>query len=101
MDECKGETWRFTARPGSAEQVYLVIDGPTTPSRWIEMKPAEGEPGAWRIQADVAPGRTRVRYFTANRGTYLNCGNVGLHGERLSEADPAVKLEDTDLAASA
>jgi len=33
-----------------------------------------------------------VRYYTADAGSYLNCGNVGLHGER---------APDQGLAASA
>lgn len=101
MDESKGETWRFTARPGQADRVYLVMDGPTSPSRWIEMQPVAGQPGAWSALAQINPGRTRLRYFTAENGAYLNCGTAGLFGERTSQRDPAVQIEDLGVAASA
>lgn len=99
MDDCNSETWRFTTRPGPADKVYLVMDGPTSPSRWVEMRPVAGDPGLWLIDAEIAPGRTRVRYFTALNGAYLNCGTAGLYGERTSERSPAVCLEDLGVAA--
>ena len=101
MDECKGETWRFTTCCGSADQVYLAVDGPITPSRWIQMQPVAGQPGAWRVITNIAPGRNRLRYFTVENGTTLNCGSAGLFGERTSLPDPSVQFEQTNLAASA
>lgn len=101
MDESKGETWFFTAKPGPADRVYLVLDGPTAPSRWIEMQPSSDQPGTWSTTTDIAPGRTRLRYFTAQADAYLNCGTTGLYGERTSPPDPAVHLEDLGYAASA
>ena len=102
MDERTGETWRFTTRPGPAQQVYLAIDGPTTASRWIEMQPIAGEPDAWSVVTQIIPGRHRLRYFTVDNGTYLNCGDVGLVGQRISTPNPAVRIDDIrGLAASA
>lgn len=102
MDTTTGETWRFTTHAGPAEQVYLAVDGPTTPSRWIEMQPIAGEPGAWSVVTEILPGRHRLRYFTVDGGTTLNCGTIGLFGERTSAPDPAVQIEDMmGLAASA
>ncbi len=99
MDESKGETWRFTARPGTADRVYLVVDSATAPSRWIEMQPDAKQAGLWTAVAEVAPGRTRLRYFTAEDGAYLNCGTAGLYAERVSERCPAVQIEDLGIAA--
>ncbi|MEO0475459.1 MAG: hypothetical protein AAF085_05715 [Planctomycetota bacterium] len=82
MDTATAETWRFKTHAGPAEQVYLAVDGPTTPSRWIEMHPIAGEPGAWSVVTDILPGRHRMRYFTVTNGTTLNCGSIGLTGER-------------------
>lgn len=102
MDSATGEIWRFTIFAGQADQVYLAVDGPTTPSRWIEMQPIVGEPGSWRAQTTILPGRHRLRYFTVENGTYLNCGSAGLHGERTSTPNPAVRIDDMQsLAASA
>lgn len=100
MDESKGETWRFTARTGPADRVFLVLDGTTMPSRWIEMQPDPEQQGAWTTTADIAPGRTRLRYFTAENGAYLNCGTAGLFGERVSLPSPAVQIEDLGVAAA-
>ncbi|MEM6259783.1 MAG: hypothetical protein AAGI37_16025 [Planctomycetota bacterium] len=97
-----GETWHFTARTGPAEQVYLALDGPSTPSRWIEMQPTEEEPGVWSVVVTFLPGRHRLRCFTVENGTYLNYGSLGLAGRRLSAADPAVQIDDLySLAVSA
>ena len=102
VHELTGETWRFTTRPGPAQQVYLAVDGPTTASRWIEMQPVEGEPDAWSVVTQITPGRHRLRYFTVDNGTYLNCGDVGLTGQRTSALDPDVRIDDMmGLAASA
>lgn len=93
MNEKDPQTWRFTARPGRAEKVYLVVDSPTAPSRWIEMSrvadpgDATGGADAWSATADITPGRTRLRYFTVDDGTYLNCGSVGLVAERATDFD--------------
>lgn len=97
-----GETWRFTTHTGPAQQVYLAVDGPTTPSRWIQMQPIAGEPGGWSVTTTIMPGRHRLRYYTVDNGTYLNCGSTGLFGERTSAPNPAVQIEDMmALAASA
>jgi len=101
MDESKGETWRFTTTAEHADQVYLVVDGTFTPSRWILMQPTDGKPGDWSVTADIAPGPHRLRYFTVENGAYLNCGSTGLRGKRTSAMDPTVQLENRDLAASA
>ncbi len=101
MDESNAETWRFTAKTGPADSVYLVLDGMTTPSRWIRMQADAVEPGAWIAIAQIAPGLSRVRYFTAENGSYINCGNAGLIGQRLSKPSPTVKIEDFSFAASA
>ncbi|MFN3166748.1 MAG: hypothetical protein ACE37H_06760 [Phycisphaeraceae bacterium] len=101
MDQHKSETWRFTVRPGQADRVYLVVDGQTIPSRWVPMHQSADQPGLWAITAQIAPGRSRVRYFTETNGAFLNCGGAGLLGERTSEASPAVHLDDMGLAASA
>ena len=101
MDLCKNETWRFTTRPGTADKGYLVLDGPTSPSRWVQMNPDQAQPGQWAVETKIAPGRTRARYFTANNGAYINCGNAGLCAHRVSERSAAVHLEDLGFAASA
>lgn len=102
MDSATGETWRFTTFAGPAEQVYLAVDGPTTPSRWIEMHPVNGEPGLWSVLTTILPGRHRLRYYTVDNGTYLNCGSSGLTGERTSAKNPAVLIDDLQgLAATA
>lgn len=107
MDQSKSETWQFTVRPGQAQRVYLVMDGPTMPSRWVPMQAMDAQPGLWTATAEIAPGRTRVRYFTEDHGAFLNCGNSGLFGQRTSEPSPAVHLDELDeldelgLAASA
>lgn len=101
MDESNGETWRFTAKTATADCVYLVLDGTTTPSRWIRMQPDAHVLGDWTAIAEVAPGLSRVRYFTAENGAYINCGSIGLTGQRLSKPSPAVKIEDFSFAASA
>ena len=95
----EGEQWRFTVRPGRAQRVYLVLDGNTIPSRWIEMQPVVGEEGQWDAIAHLFEGSYRFRYFIANDGAYLNCGTSGLVGERLSAADPAVRIERYSRAA--
>ncbi len=103
MNITLGETWRFTTNAGPAEQVYLAVDGPTTPSRWIQMQPVLGEPGTWSVLTTILPGRHRLRYYTVDNGTTLNCGSIGLIGERTSKANPAVRIDDMMgmLAASA
>jgi hypothetical protein len=102
VDSATGETWRFTTIAGHAEQVYLAVDGPTTPSRWIEMQPIASEPGSWSVSTIILPGRHRLRYFTVENGTYLNCGSAGLIGERTGVPNPAVHIDDMQsLAASA
>lgn len=102
VDQRIGETWRFKTHTGPAQQVYLAVDGPITPSRWIQMQPVAGEPGAWSIDTTIKPGRHRLRYFTVNNGTTLNCGSAGLYGERTSMPDPRVQIDDMMcLAASA
>lgn len=101
MDESKGETWRFTVHPGQAERVYLVLDGVTSPSRWIEMQRIEDLPGKWDATAQIAPGQNRLRYFTEVKGTFLNCGTAGLSGERVSDRCAAVQFDNRGFAASA
>ena len=101
MDMSSSETWQFTVRPGQADRVYLVIDGPTTPSRWVAMHHLDDQPGVWMTDAEIAPGRTRVRYFTEEKGAFLNCGNLGLLGKRTSERSPVVQIDDMGLATSA
>ena len=86
QQDIKQETWRFTTIPLIADQVYLVIDGPTTPSRWIQMQRAHNPAGSWHTQAQITPGQHRVRYFTAENGAYLNCGNAGLTSQRMTPA---------------
>ena len=85
MNDHTDEPWRFTARPGEAEKVYLVIDSPTAASRWIEMATHESDPGVWTLTTRIDPTTNRMRYFTMNAGAYLNCGNVGLHAQRSYE----------------
>ncbi|MFK7790660.1 MAG: hypothetical protein AB8C95_14350 [Phycisphaeraceae bacterium] len=94
MDITLGETWRFSTNAGPAEQVFLAVDGPTTPSRWVEMQPVAGQPGTWTILTTIMPGRHRLRYFTVDNGTTLNCGSTGLIGERTSASNPAVHIDD-------
>ena len=66
------------------------------------MQPIADEPGAWSVETEILPGRYRLRYFTVDGGTTLNCGTIGLIGERTSAPDPAVQIEDMmGLAASA
>jgi 1,4-alpha-glucan branching enzyme len=101
MDQSKNETWQFTVRPGQADRVYLVVDGHTAASRWVPMHQPADQPGLWTITAEIAPGRSRVRYFTETNGAFLNCGGAGLYGERTSDANPAVHLDDMSMAASA
>lgn len=101
MDECSSETWQFTVRPGQADRVYLVIDGPTMPSRWLAMHPMDDQPGVWTMTTEISPGRTRVRYFTEEKGAFLNCGNLGLLGKRTSKRSPVVQIDGMDFAASA
>jgi len=102
VDNTTGETWRFTTFASPADQVYLAVDGPTTPSRWIAMQPVVGEPGSWSVLATILPGRHRLRYFTVENGTYLNCGSAGLAGVRTSRQDPAVQIDGMQsLAATA
>jgi len=103
VNSATGETWRFTTFAGPAEQVFLAVDGPTTPSRWIAMQPVADEPGAWSVLATILPGRHRLRYFTIENGTTLNCGSDGLIGERTSALNPAVQIDDMQgsIAASA
>ncbi|MEM1356130.1 MAG: hypothetical protein AAGH88_14740 [Planctomycetota bacterium] len=88
-----GERWRFTARPGRSQRVYLVVDGTMLPSRWIEMQPVAGEEGLWDTITQLPEGDYRFRYFIVNDGAYLNCGTSGLHGERLSQANSGVRIE--------
>lgn len=98
----EGEYWRFTARPGRAQRVYLVVDGTLLPSRWIEMQPVIASEGQWDASTHLGPGEYRFRYFVSNDGAYLNCGTSELYGQRLSAPDPAVKIERfTRLARSA
>lgn len=102
MDTPKCETWHFTTHAGPADQVFLATDGPATASRWIQMHPVPGEPGKWSVNATFLPGRHRLRYFTIDNGTTLNCGSIGLVGERTSSPNSAVQIEDMmSLAASA
>ena len=103
MDITLGETWRFSTNAGPAQQVFLAVDGPTTPSRWIEMQPVAGERSAWRVDTTIPPGRHRVRYFTVDNGTTLSCGTIGLVGQRISAPNPTVQIDDMliGMAASA
>lgn len=102
VDQTTGETWRFTIRTTPAQQVFLAIDGPATPSRWTEMTRVAEQPGTWTLETTLLPGRHRLRYYTVENGTYLNCGSEGISGERISEPNPAVQIEDmAPLAASA
>lgn len=102
MDQTLGETWRFTIQTDPAQQVFLAIDGPATPSRWTEMSRVMEEPGTWTLVTTLMPGRHRLRYYTVDNGTYLNCGSQGIAGQRISEANPAVQIDDmAPLAASA
>lgn len=84
MDQRIDETWRFSVRPGEADGVYLVVDSPVAPSKWIAMQPSDSNPGEWIVHADITPGTTRLRYYTVEDGAYLNCGSVGLQSEPAS-----------------
>jgi len=94
-----GESWRFSVRPGRAQRVYLVLDGPLLPSRWIEMQPVVGQEGQWDTTTHLLPGDYRFRYFVASEGAYLNCGTSGLFGQRLGAIDPGVRIERFSRAA--
>lgn len=58
------------------------------------MQPVAGQPGAWSVLTDILPGRHRLRYFTVDNGTTLNCGSIGLTGQRTSAPNPAVQIDD-------
>lgn len=94
MESTIGETWRFSTRNRTAQRVFLAVDGPTAASRWIEMQPIAGDPGAWELVTQLPPGRHRLRYFTFDNGTYLNCGTIGLEGRRIGEAQQSVIVDD-------
>ena len=102
LDPTNGETWRFTIRTSPAQQVFLAVDGLCMPSRWLEMQRVAEAPGAWQLETTLLPGRHRLRYFTVNNGTTLNCGSDGITGERITEPHPEVLIDDlVPLAASA
>jgi len=83
MDTFENETWRYTTCPVTADQVYLVVDSPVSPSRWMPMQSVKGKPGVWTLAIEIDPVQSRVRYFTAEGSSFLNCGNVGLARERV------------------
>lgn len=97
MDPYPTEHWHYTVAPKHADVVYLVVDCPTMPSRWVPMQPREDLPGHWSVTTEITPGRTRVRYFVAEGKAYLNCGDVGLHGQ---PAEPYAEQTPEALAAS-
>lgn len=102
MSKIGGETWRFMIRTAPAQQVFLAVDGPTMPCRWLEMLLTADQPSTWQLETTLPPGRYRLRYYTVENGTYLNCGAHGITGERISMPDPAVQIDDwVGLAASA
>lgn len=93
MQNAPTQTWSFTARAGQADKVYLVVDSPTQPSRWIEMNRVEHDPAAWSADVQITPGRSRLRYFTMDAGTYLNHGSIGLSGEPASGCENLCETE--------
>lgn len=98
--DTRTESWTFTAIPGEAQRVYLVLDGGAGPSRWVEMQPVPGQPGHWDTTTQLPPGRHRARYFTGNEGTFLNCGSFGLYAQRIGEPCPGVELEPLETRAA-
>lgn len=95
-----GELWRFRVCCPGAERVYLVREAEDGSSSWIEMK-AGADCSQWEATHHLVPGRYRFRYFRADGTTYLNCGNHGLHGERVGDADPDVSVGELQYAVSA
>ncbi len=91
MQLTPGETWRFRVRCRGAERVYLVREPDIGPSAWIEMTPVDED--RWEVRHHLGPGTYRFRYFRANGETFLNCGDHGLTGERLSQPDPTVQVD--------
>ncbi|MFI4861475.1 MAG: hypothetical protein ACIAXF_12445 [Phycisphaerales bacterium JB063] len=94
------ETWRFTAMPGEAQRVYLVLDGGVGPSRWVEMQPVVAKPGHWDATVQLKPGHHRARFFTGNNGAFLNCGDFGLTAQRMGEPCPGVHLAPLEALAA-
>lgn len=99
MQTIDTQTWRFSTTTPTADRVYLVVDGPLTPSRWIEMRPSDATPSVWSVDAEITPGQTRVRYFVAEGNAYLNCGNVGLYSEPVAGKRLVPTADDLDLVA--
>lgn len=99
MKDPAGETWKFQVECHGADRVYLVREGDGGSSAWFEM--SQTHRGQWEVTHHLMPGNYRFRYFRNDGTTYLNCGNYGLTGERLTGADPAVQVSSVEYAATA
>lgn len=86
-----GELWRFEAQCAGAEKVYLVRESDNGASAWIEMQPLGR--GLWEVEHRLPAGHYRFRYFRAEGTTFLNCGNHGLTGERITDGSGQVFVE--------
>ena len=77
-----GETMQFAVHAPKADRVCLVLENEIGATTWLPMQP-DGA-GSWRVIHRLAGGY-RVQYFTAEGGTWLNCGSFGLRARRLQE----------------
>ncbi len=93
------ETWTFTAMPGVADRVYLVLDD-GGPSRWVPMQPVPGQRGSWNTTVRLTPGRYQARHFIETAGTYINCGDTGLTAVRAPGPPAGVQLEPFSIQAA-
>ena len=98
MQEELCEHWRFDVNSNWASRIYLVIDGGSALlSRWIEMARHTHDPLRWSTVTQLSPGHYRVRFFSEERGTFLNCGTTGLYCERISANTNRVTIELQNL----
>ncbi len=94
-----GETWRFSAECPRAERVYLVKQTAGASGVWVLMEP-RGE-GQFEVLLELAPGDYRFHYVTAEGETFLNHGQHGLVGTRLSKRSGSVRVDHGQVAQSA
>ncbi len=99
MSERPDELWVFSvATESSVDSVSLVTESDSGVSDWVEM--ARDRNGQWSAQRRFPRGGYRVRYFTQEGSTIINCGGHGLSARRL-EGNAGVSVEPDHVAMNA
>lgn len=99
--ESRSERWRLEVSAQKADRVYVVRELVGGPGQWVEMSRLGSDPTQWTVELDLLPGDYRLRYYTVEGRTFINCGSIGLQATRLGDPVAGVRLADQTMALSA